>query len=272
MKIVFHIIQLLLRIFHHRSLALGILLTLAAWQVPAEAAEAAKAFATPLPFDEGETLTFSLKWQGIPAGEVVLQVVPMAQLDGRPVRHFVMRTRTSPMIDPIYKLRERIDSYTDSDMTRSLLYKKKKRGKSEKEILVNFDWKNNAVQYESRGRKRSPVEIPEGSFDPLAVLYYYRSVEMREDSRLAVPVTDGKRWLMGKAAILGKETITLAGSVYDTYRIEPDVSQFGGIFKKSPNAKVQLWVTADHRRIPVRIKGRVSIGTIVCELVADEAP
>ena len=232
---------------------------------------ASQSVAKPLPFPLGETLTFNLKWQGIPAGKVILKVLPMATVDGKPVRHFMMKTRTSSLVDPFYKLRERIDAFTDKGMTRSVLYKKKKkRNSTRNNIVVNFDWEKNSVRYSNRGRTRPPVEVPDGAFDPLAVLYYYRSVELRENADLAVPVTDGKRWLMGKARIGKRETITLGDADYDTFRIEPDVSQFGGIFKKSPNAKVLLWVTADHRRIPVRISGKVSVGTIVCELVSEE--
>jgi hypothetical protein len=39
------------------------------------------------------------------------------------------------------------------------------------------------------------------------------------------------------------------------------------VFKKSKNAKIKLWVTADSRRIPIKIKSKVKIGSFTGELV-----
>jgi hypothetical protein len=42
------------------------------------------------------------------------------------------------------------------------------------------------------------------------------------------------------------------------------------VFEKSKDARIQLWVTADRRHIPVKIKSRVVVGTFVGELVTAE--
>ena len=47
---------------------------------------------------------------------------------------------------------------------------------------------------------------------------------------------------------------------YDTYLIEPELKHVGGVFEKSKDAKIQLWVTADEHRIPVKIASKVAIG------------
>ena len=61
----------------------------------------------------------------------------------------------------------------------------------------------------------------------------------------------------------------MAGKTYDTYLIEPDLEHVGGVFEKSEDAIIQLWVTADKRRIPVQIKSEVVVGSFVGELVSD---
>lgn len=60
----------------------------------------------------------------------------------------------------------------------------------------------------------------------------------------------------------------MASGTYDTYLIEPELKHVGGVFEKSKNAKIQLWVTADKRRIPVKIKSKVVVGSFVGELVS----
>jgi hypothetical protein len=40
----------------------------------------------------------------------------------------------------------------------------------------------------------------------------------------------------------------------------------GGVFEKSPDAKLQLWVSADYRRLPVKLKSKVIVGSFTGEL------
>ncbi len=67
-----------------------------------------------------------------------------------------------------------------------------------------------------------------------------------------------------------KERITVPAGTFDTYLIEPELKDVGGVFKKSKNAKIQLWITADRRRIPVKIKSKVIVGNFTGELVTAE--
>jgi hypothetical protein len=74
----------------------------------------------------------------------------------------------------------------------------------------------------------------------------------------------------GSAKIIRKETIEVPGGRFETYLIEPELKDIGGVFKKSKDAKIQLWVTADERRLPVKIASKVSVGSFVGELITIE--
>ena len=80
------------------------------------------------PFRPGEKFTFQIKWAFLKAGTAVLQVYPQEMVNGKKAHHFVMTTRTTTFVDLFYKVRDRIDAYTDEAMTRSVLYKKQKDG------------------------------------------------------------------------------------------------------------------------------------------------
>ena len=95
--------------------------------------------------------------------------------------------------------------------------------------------------------------------------------DLQDNTEIEVPVTDGKKCVTGKAKIIERETVTLAqGGIYDTYLVEPELKHIGGVFEKSKKAKLQIWVTADSRRIPVRIKSKVRVGSFVAELISAE--
>jgi hypothetical protein len=213
-------------------------------------------------FFPGEKLRFRLKWGLIPAGEALLEVLPIEIIDGIETYHFVMTARTNAFIDVFYKYRSRIDAFADTGMTRSIMYRKIVEARKKiKEVVVNFDWEKQEV-------RKSLIPVLPGSFDPLSVFYYSRSIPLNENTHIQRPVSDGKKCVMGEAKVDRREKVRLASGTYDTYLIEPSLKHLEGVFEKSKKAKIQLWVTNDQRRIPVKLKSKIVIGSFTGELIS----
>jgi hypothetical protein len=232
-------------------------------------------------FQPGEKLKFGLRWGFIPAGEAVLEVLPIETFKGQEVYHFVMEVRTNAFIDTFYRYRSRIDAYADVNMTRSIFYNSRtEAGRSVKETQVHFDWdKNEAFYYRIKTRTGSEPEISErrrytdllpGSFDPLSVFYYTRHLRFDQSCPLERPVTDGKKCVVASAAVLKREQVSINGKDYDTLVIQPDLKHVEGVFEKSENARILIWLTADEFRIPVKLKSKIIVGSFTGELVAAE--
>jgi len=221
------------------------------------------------PFQPGEKLIFQLNWSFIPAGEAVLEVLPVETINGVKLYHFVMTAKTNSFADIFYKVRDRIDAYTDIEMNHTILYKKRQReGRTKRDVVVNFNWKKGEAQYSISGKKRNPISILPGTFDPLTVFYAFRLHNLKNDIELQIPVSDGKKCVIGKAKVVRRERIEVPIGIYDTYLVEPDLEHLGGVFRKSKDAKLQIWVTADNRRIPLRVKSKVIVGSFVAELIS----
>jgi len=223
-----------------------------------------------VPFHPGEKLTFILKWEMIPAGEATLEVLPMEIFKGVKSYHFVLTAKSNNFIDIFYKVRDRIDAYTDAEVSRSLFYKKKQReGSHKRDVTVDFNWKKKEAQYTFFGKKEKAISILPGTFDPLSAFYFTRFIDNRKvNTFIERPVTDGKKIIMGRAYIKKRETIKVQSGTYDTFLVEPEIKDLGGVFKKSKDAKIQVWVTADHRHMPVQIKSKVVVGSFIGELVS----
>jgi hypothetical protein len=157
-------------------------------------------------------------------------------------------------------------------MSHALLYKEKKEGKRSKEVYITYDWEKQQVQYTEDGEKRDPITLIPGAFDPLSVFYFFRLHELKENMEIATPVSDGKDCVMGKARVIKREKVKVAAGEFDTYLVEPSMEHIGGVFQKSPDAKLQIWVTADERRLPVKIKSKVAVGSFSAELDSVENP
>jgi hypothetical protein len=223
------------------------------------------------PFAPGERLEYEIKWEFVPAGRAEMQV-HHGRLQGRKVYRFVLKAETNSFVSLFYKLREKIESYTDRDLKRSYLYKERNKGSEEKKILVSFDWEDMVAQYSDFGKKREPVAITPGTYDPLASFYAFRTRELREGASIEFPVTDGKKHFRGKAAVAAKERIEVNGRELETFKVKPEVNYFGGVFEESEDPSLTIWITADERKIPVKVDVKVAIGSVVAELESITRP
>lgn len=223
----------------------------------------------PLPFSPGEKLLYKVGWLSIPAGEMRLEVLPMKEINGEQAYHFVMTTTTYSFVDLFYKLRQRIEAFTNKAVSHSLIYKKETRGKKKRDEQVRFDWKKRVATYKKNGKKEDTVDLLPGAFDPLSIFYVFRLQHLEAGKIIEVPVSDGKKCVVGKAKVVRRETIRVGKKRYDTFLVEPDLKHIGGVFKKSKNATLRIWFTADTAKIPVKVETKVKVGSFRAELVPE---
>ena len=219
------------------------------------------------PFQPGERMHYVLRWGIFSAGEATLEVHEMDTIQGVEAYHFVMTARSNSFIDAFFKVRDRIDSYADAGMNHSLYYKKNQHeGKTRRDIKVDFDWEKNESTYINFDTEPKVISQQPGSFDPLAVFYFTRMLDLREGNEFTQPVTDGEKTMMGILRVIGREKVTVAAGTFDTLILEPDLQKVEGVFSKKQRAKTKLWVTDDERRLLVKMKSKAKVGSFVAEL------
>ncbi|TVQ97685.1 MAG: DUF3108 domain-containing protein [Desulfovibrionales bacterium] len=219
------------------------------------------------PWPPGEVLNYQVRWGVVPAARATLEVHAVVDIDGQPARHFVMTAQTNAFADLFYRYRNHIDAFTDLDMTGTLLFQKREvERKRHRSMDVRFDWDTLETQVMENGAPGEGVQFQPGTFDPLSIFYVFRSMPLEVGSELLVPVSDGKKLVDGIARVRKREVISVDGREFDCFLVEPDLRDLGGVFRKSPDAVLQIWVTADTLRIPVRIRSQVAVGAFTAEL------
>ena len=221
----------------------------------------------PHPFKPGERLSFSLRWNFVTAGTASAEVMPSRVIGGIPVQHFRLTARTTPFIDMLYKVRDRIDSYTDINMNHSLFYKKIQReGNYKRDVTVQFNCQQKLALYEDSRSKRIETTLHAGTFDPLAICYYFRLQNLEVGKSLAAPISDGKRCVLGHAKIIARERIKVPCGEFDSFLVQPEIKHLGGVFKRSQAATLHIWISADYRHLPLQVKSKVKVGSFLAVL------
>lgn len=231
------------------------------------------AVASAAPFGPGEKLEYDIYWTFIRAGSATLEVAAPTDVNGTQAMRFVASARSTPAIDKIYKVRDSIESFTDMDVTRSIRYDKKQReGTYSKDVVLDFDWESGVSKRYVRGELRHELAQPGPTFDPLSILFSFRKQVLYKTMRFAAPVSDGKVRVMGEAYVEGTEDIETDLGVIPCFRVRIDVKHLSGVFRKSDDAELLVWFSADERRLPVRVKSKVVVGHFTMRLVGYTPP
>ncbi|MGL1862812.1 MAG: DUF3108 domain-containing protein [Pseudodesulfovibrio sp.] len=226
-----------------------------------------------MPFGPGEKLTYEIHWTFIHAGNAVLEVMPDTEIDGVPARHFKATASTVPWVDKIYKVRDTMDAWTNMDVTHGLQYKKdQNEGTYHKEVNLVFDKeKNQSLRY-VRGDLKHTLDQPIDVFDPMSILYSFRKQILYKTLRFGANVTDGKKSVVGEAFVEGVEDVETRMGTIRAFKVILDIKHLSGVFKKSDDAELIVWFSADKRRIPVRVRSKVKVGHFTLELVDYQPP
>jgi hypothetical protein len=221
-----------------------------------------------LPFSPGEEIFYDIRWQRIKAGSCSIKVLPFTQVDRFPVFHFQMTIQSNSVVDKIHKIRDVLEGFVSKDFSGSLLYTHTARGKEKKARRVEFFREKNEVIYSESGHRNDPLEIPENTFDPVGSFYQMRTLDLGVGKTLMFPVTDGKKTFFQRGEVVKKETISTPLGLVDAVVLVPSSTHFSGVFEKSKNPKVWVWISADEKKIPLRIEVKVMVGSIIFDLAS----
>lgn len=218
------------------------------------------------PFNVGDHFRYDIKWGIFKVGEADMLVEDAGAEDPGDLK-YVLLVRTTSWADAFYKVRNRIESFTDAEVTKSLRYVKSQReGGREREIVVTFDWENKQAQYSNYGDKLEPVELYENSHDPFSVLFAYRLKEFVLGDHIQIPITDGKKSLVTDILVEERELVKVKAGRFDCLRVRPDIKDIGGVFSKSKDSSMDIWFTDDEHKLIVKMSSSVSVGSFRVEL------
>lgn len=221
-------------------------------------------------FGDGERLEFKLGWSLFRVAEAQLEVIP-GRMHGEEALQIVLNTRTNSFADAFYKVRNRSVSWVAGDLSSSFHYQtNQNEGGDRREVTAVFDPVSLTAQYtrQSEDGPREAIPIMEGSFDPLGIVFFVRTLDFEEGDRLVIPTSNGKEFFFTVVHVVDKVERKFLSGRREAWVLEPDIKDLGGVFKRSEDGEVRFFFSADERKLPLRMESEVAVGRFWAELVA----
>lgn len=181
-----------------------------------------------------------------------------------------------PWADRIYKLRDTLRSTMHVD---DMLPSKYERIAHEKDryahdIVEITRIENVFIGKATRHRKAdsnapvksdsSELKAEGATVDLLSAFYYLRSLNFPQFNvghKIVVNIFSGKQKEILNITYKGKEIVKIDNRDYQSYHV---VFTFTSDGRKKSSSNINAWISADNRRIPLRLEGSLPIGKVQC--------
>jgi len=212
-----------------------------------------------------EVLKYDISWAGIKAGESVIEI----RHDDSAV-DITVTTRSAKWISVFYPVNDRVESRvmpgpTSNSIGLPLNYRLKlSEGRHRKDKEVVFDAARSKAFYTDHlSGEKIEFDLPPSVFDPLSCFYHLRGMHLEVGNSAYIRIFDSKKIYDAEVQVLRKERITAPWGEVDTLVVKPMMKSEGIFYRKG---EMLIWITDDDRKIPVRMKSEVKIGSVTASL------
>ena len=248
-----------------------VLLTWLAVLVQACAAAAATGQGPPLDrtilhsiFAGCERLHYAISWSGgIRIGDLVLEVMPADSGDGYAIR---ARVTDYGLFRLIYPVDDTFTTFVRGPLGLPYRYEvvqKEGRGKVTRRLTL-YDQQQLVVRYRKNDQPWKIFHIAGPAYNEYSSFYATRALPLASGREDIVPAfVDGKRHEV-VVSVLGREEKKTMFGTLPTIKVLPRM-HFKGLYDKEGDTV--FWLTDDVCRVPVEIRSKILVGSLVAELV-----
>lgn len=187
-------------------------------------------------------------------------------LNNRPVYHIVGDGRSNSSYDILYKVRDRYETYIDTTTLQPLKFVRDvNEGGYKKYQNVTFNkTANTAVSNDG------VFKVPACVQDVVSAVFYARNVDfskLQPNDRIAFDMFLDNEVFNMYIRYLGREVIKTKYGKFRAIKFKPLLIK-GTIFEGGE--QMEVWVTDDANRIPVRIESPISVGKVKIDMMSYE--
>ena len=221
-----------------------------------------------------ETLAYRIEWRLVTAGRATMDwsAVPEREHPGWEIK---LHLASAGLVSKLYKVEDDYTVNLNQALCAQSSLMTAHEGNRRRETKVTFDATSRKASYQERDLVKNTVtasqeiEIPECVHDVIGGIYYLRTLNLEPGQSREILVSDGKKNVMAKVEAQQHEDVKVPDGSYKTTRYE--VFLFNNVLYRRP-AHLYVWLTDDHRKLPVQIRVRLqfTVGTITLQLESHE--
>jgi hypothetical protein len=237
------------------------------WKIPCEA------MAWPLvenrAFDEHESLSYTVRWGAISAGRGLIEVQGLQAFNDRSTYRLSMTLETTGITKSVHAYSEKTETWLDHATLLPLRYKKQTReGHYSRNEDVKFEpgcrrLNRLDTRVDKNTVERQQARLPGPTLDILGYIFYLRALPLKVGDHYDLTLVSGNHLYPVTVTVKDRLQVSTSAGWFDCFYIEPSLRQ-GVTMEKLRD--LQLWLTADERKIPVRLRMGANFGHITAEL------
>ncbi|MBI4547797.1 MAG: DUF3108 domain-containing protein [Ignavibacteriae bacterium] len=213
-------------------------------------------------FGVGEYLRFDVDYGFITAGDAVMKISDTAY-NGRSCYKIEFTVTSKPFFNWIYKVEDRYVSIIDAEGLFPWRFEQHIReGSFSRDFTADFDQLQH-LAITSEGQ----YPIPPYVHDVMSAFYYSRTIDysnFRPGQKVQLQNFYKDSTYELSVKFKGRQTIEVDAGKFRCIIVEPLVKE-GGLFKS--DGQIYVWFTDDERKIPIKVKTKIPIGSIDSDLV-----
>ncbi len=221
------------------------------------------------PFRPGEKVTLELSYFGVTAGDLVMEVKPFVDVNGRKAYNLSAHATSTSVFAMFYAVNDTAETFVDFEKMIPTNYSLHvKESKQLREVRSLFDWDHmRATLWDKKVTKESGVEEKKDEWDILPYSqnvfsgpFYLRTFQLEPGKKLAFRLAhEGKNYVI-TGEVLRRDKLSTPIGELKTIVMRPKI-ELGGIFQ--PVGDILFWLTDDDRKFIVKIESKIKIGKIV---------
>lgn len=246
-----------------RNLSLGILLFVYIVSMQAQTKNNQTPLTKHKAYKAGESLTYNVRYGFISGGAGHFSITDSI-IDGTKVDHVVVKGVTTGLADAIFKVRDVYESYIDVNTNlpvKAIRNIREGRYRYYDEITYLRD---SAMVHTTKNGKH---KVPDKALDVVSAFYFARNHifndQLKKDETIELVTFFAGKVYPLRIRYRGLETIQTKFGKMECYLFSP-ITEVGRAFKTEDD--MQVWISRDGNRLPVKIRFNLVVGSFVCEL------
>ena len=223
------------------------------------------------PFEGGEKEVYRAHWNGLVSVAFAEIQTTSAVVDGKKVLKVQVDAKSSRLLDLIWKMRDTITSTFNHKALSPAHFKFSQRENSrviDTEAIYTPSNKRWAVNRQQVGKKPQVYEFDsQNTLDPITAVYLARSLDFKVGDRLYFNIFGGRYRYLLELYVEKKEPLELSSGKVEAFKIIPRIQNTTKKGYASRFNEATIWISADERRLPVKLSSKILFGSVYLDLV-----